>query len=98
MSGSIDPLEAGYCALPFSGHSRVSHGSSDDNSNDYSIKQEEQQSSRSSWSEKSMDAIVGVVGTLRNSFKRLSHIGESRRGKTDYSLTGHSLKLYILTY
>jgi len=46
----------------------------------------EDHSSRSYWSDASMDAIVGLVGTLRNSFRRLSYMGDSRRGSVSYSM------------
>ena len=58
------------------------------------------QSLRSSWSDASMGAIEGLVGTLRNSFRRLSHIGDSsKRGIYGF----HSIILkksltYNLTY
>lgn len=40
---------------------------------------QDDQSSRGSWSGKSMGAIGGLVGTLRNSFRRLSLIGDSSK-------------------
>ncbi len=53
------------------------------------------QSLRSTWSDASMGAIEGLVGTLRNSFRRLSHIGDSSK-RGIYNFHSIILKKHLL--
>jgi len=90
MSDVVD--EVCLSVAPFTGSDRVSQFSNDDNSTTSATSsnkppfvkttstnsiQQDSQSSKSTWSDTSRGAVEGVMGTLRNSFRRLSHIGES---------------------